>query len=373
MRMTEKRDYYEVLGLSRNATQEDIKRSFRTLARRYHPDVNKESDAEAKFKEINEAYEVLSDVEKRQTYDRFGHEGLNGSGAGSAGFGFTGFGDIFDAFFGTSQRPHQAASASMRGDDLRQDIEITLEEAAQGVTKVIRYTHLETCDLCDGSGAQPGTHTEICSACRGTGYVRHTQNTLLGTFQTTAPCGRCRGEGRIITTPCAQCAGNGRLRKTRERSLKIPAGVDTGSRIRLSGEGDAGLRGGPPGDLYVVLRVQPHDVFERRDRDLYCEVPVSFCLATLGGQIEVPIIGGTDKLSIPEGTQTGTSFVLKGKGMPDLNGYGRGNQYVVLRVEVPRKLTAEQRQALRQFAATMGEEPAEDGKGFFARLFGGDR
>jgi molecular chaperone DnaJ len=370
--MTEKRDYYEVLGVSRNATPEEIKRAFRTLARRYHPDVNKESDAEARFKEINEAYEVLSDEQKREAYDRFGHDGLNG-GAGASGFGFTGFGDIFDAFFGTASRQQYSTGSATRGDDLRQDLEITLEEAALGVTKGLRYTHLETCDLCSGSGAQPGTHAETCTACRGTGYVRHTQNTLLGTFQTTAPCGRCRGEGRIVTTPCSQCAGAGRLRKTRERSLKIPAGVDTGSRIRLSGEGDAGLRGGPPGDLYIVLHVQPHPVFERRDRDLYCEVPVSFSLAALGGQIEVPTIQGTEKLTIPEGTQTGTSFTLKGKGMPDLNGYGRGNQYVILRVEVPRKLTAEQRQALRQFAAAMGEETTEDGRGLFSRLFGGDR
>lgn len=373
MRMTEKRDYYEVLGLSRNATADEIKRAFRTLARRYHPDVNKDPDAEARFKEINEAYDVLSNDQKRQTYDRFGHDGLNGGGMGDAGFGFTGFGDIFDAFFGTSQRQQAAYTSAVRGDDLRQDVEITLEEAAQGVTKGLRYTHLETCDLCEGSGAQPGTQSEVCSTCRGTGYVRHTQNTLLGTFQTTAPCGRCRGEGRIVTAPCSQCAGAGRLRRTRERNLKIPAGVDTGSRIRLSGEGDAGLRGGPPGDLYIVLHVQPHDIFERRDRDLYCEVPISFPLAALGGQIEVPVIGGVEKLTIPEGTQTGASFVLKGKGMPELNGYGRGNQYVIVRVEVPRKLNHEQRQALRQYALAMGEETNGDEKGLFGRLFRGDR
>jgi molecular chaperone DnaJ len=335
--------------------------------------VNKEPDAEAKFKEINEANDVLSDDQKRQAYDRFGHDGLNGGAASQGGMGFGGFGDIFDAFFGASARGPASATSAARGDDLRQDLEITLEDAALGTTKGLRYTHLESCDLCDGSGAQPGTNADTCSACRGTGYVRHTQNTLLGTFQTTAPCGRCRGEGRIVTTPCGQCAGNGRMRKTRERSLKIPAGVDTGSRIRLSGEGDAGLRGGPPGDLYVVLHVQAHTVFERRDRDLYCEAPVSFTLAALGGQIEVPIIGGTEKITVPEGTQTGTSFALKGKGMPDLNGYGRGNQYVILRVEVPRKLTGEQKQALRQFAAAMGEEAPDDDKGLFSRLFRGER
>ncbi len=370
--MAEKRDYYEVLGVSRDASPDDIKRAFRSLARRYHPDVNKDPDAEARFKEINEAYDVLSDEERRRTYDRFGHDGLNGSAsAGAPDFG--GFTDIFDMFFGTRSGPFHPAATAVRGDDLRQDVEITLEEAAAGINKRIRYTHLETCDICDGHGAAPGSRAQVCPVCRGTGYVRHTQNTLLGTFQTTAPCGRCRGEGRIVTEPCPQCAGAGRVRKTRERTVRIPAGVDTGTRIRLSGEGDAGLRDGPAGDLYLVVHVKPHEFFERRDNDLYCEVPISFTVAALGGQVEVPVIGGAEKVEIPEGTQSGTSFVLRGKGMPDMNGDGRGNQYVIVRVEVPRKLSAEQRQALRAFAQAMGETVPEEERGFLGRIFKGER
>jgi len=368
--MPSRRDYYEVLGVSRDATPEEIKRAYRTLARRYHPDVNKEPDAEAKFKEINEAYGVLSDEERRELYDRYGHDGLS-AGGGPAESPFTGFDDIFDIFFGTRDRSFRTGTTAVRGDDLLQEIQITLEEAATGVNKRIRYSHLETCDVCDGSGAEPGTRPQVCPTCRGTGFVRHTQNTLLGTFQTRATCGRCNGQGRIVSSACPQCAGAGRLRKTRERTIRIPAGVDTGARIRVSGEGDAGLHQGPPGDLYVVVRVEPHNTFERRGNDLVCEVPISFATAALGGEVEVPTIQGTDKLRIPEGTQSGTSFVLRGKGMPDLNGYGRGDQYVIVRVDVPKKLTPEQRQALKAFAESMGETLVEGDRGIFTRLFRG--
>lgn len=369
--MADKRDYYEVLGLSRDATPDEVKRAYRTLARRYHPDVSQDPDAEARIKEINEAYGVLSDTERRQTYDQFGHAGLNGGG-GEPGFG--GFPDIFDVFFGTGSRSSRAAYSAGRGDDLRQDITITLEEAASGSNQRVRYTHLETCDICEGNGAEPGSQPEVCSACRGTGYVRHTQNTLLGTFQTTAPCGRCRGEGRVVSKPCPQCAGAGRMRKTRERTIRVPPGVDTGSRIRLSGEGDAGLRGGAPGDLYLFIRVLDHELFARDGNDLRCEVSVTFAQAALGAEIEVPTIDGSDKLVIPEGTQTGTSFTLRERGMPELNGRRRGNQYVHIRVEVPRKMTAEQRQALRQYAESMGETvPQEDERGLFSRLFRSER
>jgi len=370
--MPDRRDYYEVLGLSRNASADDVKKAYRTLARRYHPDVNKNADAEARFKDIREAYDVLSDDQKRQVYDRFGHEGLDGTSA-SPGAGFGGFPDIFDMFFGAGVRQSAGPTSANRGDDLRQDIEVSLEDAATGANTRISYTHLETCDLCEGHGAEPGSQSEVCGACRGTGYVRHTQNTLLGTFQTTAPCGRCRGEGRIIVKPCPQCAGAGRMRKTRDKTVRVPPGVDTGSRIRLSGEGDAGLRGGSSGDLYLVIHVRPHEFFERRDKDLYCEVPVSFPMAALGGRIEVPTIGGAEMLELPEGTQTGTSFVLRGKGMPDLNGYGKGNQYVIVRVEVPKKLSSEQKQALRQYAATTGETISEEDRGIFSRFFKSDR
>ncbi|MCC6728804.1 MAG: molecular chaperone DnaJ [Chthonomonadales bacterium] len=373
--MTDKRDYYEVLGISRTASSEEIKRAYRNLARRYHPDVNKQSDAEARFKQINEAYEVLSDDARRRTYDRYGHEGLNG-GPGSADMGFGGapFGDIFDMFFGAGQRAGGGPAAAERGDDLRQDLEVTLEEAVLGTQKTVRYARLESCEVCSGTGARPGTQAEVCPTCRGAGQVRHTQNTLLGTFQTSTTCGRCRGEGRVVVSPCPQCSGAGRLRKTRERSLRVPAGVDTGSRIRLHGEGDAGLRGGDPGDLYVVVHVKPHEVFERRGNDLYCEVPISFARAALGGQIAVPTISGEDNIDIPEGTQSGSSFRLRDRGVPDISGRGRGHEYVLVRVDVPTRLTADQKHLLQQFARSCGENPeAPQEKGFLGRLFGGDR
>ncbi len=372
--MTKRRDYYEILAVSKTASADEIKRAYRGMARKYHPDVNKDPAADAHIKEINEAYEVLSNDDKRRVYDRFGHEGLNGAvpGQGFGGPGAGGFGDIFDMFFGGAGARGGATSAE-RGDDLRHDIEISLEEAAQGVEKTISFTRMENCDICRGSGAQPGTKIESCPTCRGTGYVRHTQNTLLGTFQTTTTCGRCRGAGRAIGSPCTQCNGAGRMRKTRERSIKLPPGVDSGSRIRLTGEGDSGMRNGESGDLYLVVYVKPHEVFERRNTDLYCEVPISFVRAALGGQIMVPTIDGEDRITLPEGTQSGTSFRLKEKGIPDINGRGRGDEYVIVRVEVPTKLDPDQKVILQQFAASLGEsaEITEE-KGFLSRLFGGE-
>ena len=379
--MADKRDYYEVLGVSRTASAEEIKRAFRNLARRYHPDVNKQPDAEARFKEINEAYEVLSDASKRKAYDNFGHEAMSGaagSGFGGAGFGGAGFGnlnDIFDLFVNMGGgRSAANPTAPERGDDLRHDMEITLEETALGTEKTVRFQRLENCDLCGGSGAKPGTSPEVCSTCRGTGYVRHTQNTMLGTFQTQTPCNRCRGEGRLVVNPCAQCGGRGRLRKTRERVVPIRAGVDSGSRLRLPGEGDAGIRGGDAGDLYVVIYVRPHEVFERRNNDLYCEVPISFAVAALGGQVRVPTISGEEKITLPEGTQTGATFRLRDKGIPDLNGRGRGDEYVIVKVQVPTRLSQDQKNLLKQFAYSLGDhvESPED-KGLFGRIFGGNK
>jgi molecular chaperone DnaJ len=376
--MADKRDYYEVLGISRTASSEEIKRAYRNLARKYHPDVNKQPGAETKFKEINEAYEVLSDDGKRRTYDRFGHEAMGagaGTGPGFGGAGMGGFGDIFDIFFGAGGgRSSASGSMAERGDDLRHDIEITLENAANGVEVPIRFSRLEACDLCTGSGAKPGTQPETCATCRGTGYVRHTQNTLLGTFQTTAPCTKCRGEGRVVPNPCPQCNGQGRLRRARERVVPVPPGVDSGSRIRLGGEGDAGVRGGDHGDLYIVVYVKPHDIFERRGNDIVCEVPISFARAALGGQITVPVLGGSEKLTIPEGTQTGKPFVLRGRGIPDLNGRGRGDEHVIVRVQVPTRLSADQKSLLKQFAHSLGENvDAVEDKGFLGRIFGGSK
>ncbi len=359
--MPDKRDYYEVLGVSRSASAEEVKRAYRNLARKYHPDVNKQQGAEAKFKEINEAYEVLSDDGKRRTYDRFGHEGMNGGMADAGPFGGGGFGgglgDIFDAFFSAGGgRSAAGGSTSERGDDLRQDLEVTLEEAVQGVNKTLKYARLESCDVCSGTGAKPGTQPESCPMCRGVGYVRHTQNTLLGTFQTTTTCSRCRGEGRVVQSPCGQCGGAGRMRRNREKSLKVPPGVETGTRIRLTGEGDMGMRGGDPGDLYVVVHVQSHDVFERRGNDLYCEVTISFAKAALGGQVTVPVVGGEERIDVPEGTQPGAVFRLRDRGVPDLNGRGRGHQFVVAKVEVPTRLSSDQKQLLVQFARSLGED-----------------
>lgn len=377
--MADKRDYYEVLGVSRAASAEEIKRAFRNLARRYHPDVNKAPDAEARFKEINEAYEILSDANKRKAYDTYGHEAA-GAAAGPSGFGgSTGFGglnDIFDMFVNMGgARSAMNPNAPERGDELRQDIEITLEEAAHGVEKTVRYQHLETCDLCTGTGAKPGTQPEACSTCRGTGYVRHTQSNFLGTFQTTTPCARCRGEGRILASPCAQCGGAARIRKVRERTLPIRPGVDSGNRLVVRGEGDAGLRGGDNGDLHVVIFVKPHDIFERKNNDIFVQAPISMVTAAVGGLIGVPTLYGEEKLTIPEGTQPGASFRLRDKGMSDVNGHGKGDQIVVVKVQIPAKLSADQKHLLKQFAHSLGEtiiEPPED-KGLFGRIFGGGK
>ncbi len=367
---TEKQDYYDILGVSKNSSPEEIKRAYRNLARRYHPDVNKAPDAESRFKEINEAYEVLSDDSKRRTYDRFGHAGVSGDG-GAAGFGpgFGGLGDIFDVFFGMGGARPQSGFSAERGDDMRLDLDLTFEEAALGTTKTIHFTRQSACDICQGTGAKPGTHIDACPTCRGTGYVRHSQNTILGSFTTTTPCSRCRGQGQVIGSPCQKCQGSGRTRMNEKREIQIPAGVDHGSRIRLPGDGDAGLRGGEPGDLYVVLIVKPHEHFERRGNDIYLEMPVSFARAALGGAVEVPTLYGIETINLPEGTQNGASFRLRDKGVPDLNGHGRGDQFVVVRIAVPTKLTADQKFLLRQFANSLGEELENGERGIWNRLF----
>lgn len=375
--MSNKRDYYEVLGVARGASQEDIKKAYRRLARQYHPDVNRHDEsAEEKFKEINEAYEVLSNAEKRRIYDQYGHDGLNGrisSGFGFDGFGdLGGFGDIFDVFFGSGTRSHsRARTVGEPGADLRYDLEISLEEACTGVEKTIRMSRQERCDVCDGSGAQPGSSAEMCSVCRGTGQVSHTQRTILGSFSTYSTCPTCGGEGRVIRNPCTACGGRGRRRMTSERTVQIPAGVENGTRVRLRGEGDAGARGGPNGDLYVVVYVKPHEIFERRGDDVLCEIPISFVQAALGDVIEVPtLVDGPEKLVIPEGTQSGDVFRLRGKGMPNINSGVRGDQHVIVRLITPKKLTDQQKKVLLEFAKLTGVELNPEGKGFFEKLLG---
>lgn len=374
-----KRDYYEVLGVSRDADEQEIKKAYRRLARQYHPDVNKDDpDAEAKFKEISEAYQVLSNPQTRAQYDRFGHaafeQGGAGAGAGGAdpfggfgGFGgFEGFDDIFDMFFGggTGRR---RSSGPRRGADLRYDLELDFEEAAFGVETEISVPRTETCDHCHGKRAEPGTPVRDCPQCGGSGEVRQVRQTAFGRFINVQTCGRCRGEGKVFETPCRVCRGAGTVHRERRIKVKIPAGVDDGYRVRLSGEGEAGERGGPPGDLYVFITVRPHEFFRREQNDVYCEVPISFVQAALGDEIEVPTLEGKTTLKIPEGTQGGTRFRLRGLGIPDPRGYGRGDQYVTVRVVTPTRLTPRQRELLREFARAGGEK-VEGEKGLFDRV-----
>jgi len=344
-----KRDYYEVLGVEKNATDEEIKKAFRKLAFKYHPDQNKEDGAAEKFKEANEAYEVLSNPEKRAAYDRFGHEGGEGFfGRGFEDFSFGGFGDIFDAFFGgaTTATRH----APQRGADLHQSITITFEEAAFGTEKKVNFSRIENCSVCHGIGAKPGTQPTRCRNCNGTGQVQRVQESLFGRFINVATCNQCNGLGRIITEPCPQCRGSGKEEFQRNISVKIPAGVDDDSQIRLNGEGHAGERGGSPGNLYVALSVQHHPFFTREGDDVLYQLPVNFAQAALGDEIEVPTLEGNVKLKIPAGTQTARVFRLKGKGIHHLHRMGRGDQIVTAVVVTPESLTKEQRQLFEQLS-----------------------
>lgn len=369
-----KRDYYEVLGISKDATEQEIKKAYRKLARKYHPDMNPgDKEAEAKFKEVTEAYEVLSDPEKRRQYDQFGHAGMNGQGGfgGFEGFGgfsgadFGGFGDIFEMFFGGGGRRR---NGPVKGADLKYNLDITFEEAAFGVEKDIAITKNETCGKCAGTGAAPGTKPRTCDVCHGSGQVQYAQNTPFGRFVQTRTCDKCHGSGKIIDQPCLSCHGEGIVRKQKKIHIRVPAGVDTGSRLRVSGEGEPGLRGGPPGDLFVYVRVKAHKIFTREGNDVICEIPISFPQAALGDEIEVPTLDGKVKLKIPEGTQSGTYFRLRGKGIPDLHGYGRGDQHVKVVIQTPTKLTEEQKNLLRKYAATFGEHPQGVEKGFFEKM-----
>jgi molecular chaperone DnaJ len=359
-RLADKRDYYEVLGVSKDASADEIKKAYRKLARQYHPDVNKAPDAEAKFKEIKEAYDVLSDDQKRATYDRYGHIDPNqgfGGGGGFSGADFGGFGDIFDMFFGGGGR--RDPNAPQRGNDLQYTMTIEFKEAVFGKEAEITIPRTESCDTCHGSGAKPGTRPETCSVCRGTGQQEVVQNTPFGRMVNRRSCSNCGGTGRVIKERCGTCHGSGRVKKQRRIHVRIPAGVDDGAQIRLSGEGEGGLRGGPAGDLYIVIRVKPHEFFEREGDDIYCEVPLTFTQAALGDEIEIPTLTGKVKLKIPAGTQTGTYFRLKGKGVPRLRGYGQGDQHVKVTVVTPTSLTEEQKELLRQFAGLAGEKTNE--------------
>ncbi len=362
------KDYYDILGVARDASGDEIKRAYRSLAREHHPDVaNDKSTAEHRFKEINEAYEVLSDPNKRAQYDRFGVVG-NGASAGPGDFGFGGgsFGDIFDMFFGNARGPAPRQAGPERGADLRYDIEISLEEAFAGTSKEIAFDRLANCDVCKGSGAQPGTVIAACDRCGGSGMARTVRQTPLGQMVTQSPCPRCGGEGHVIAHPCDACGGRGRRAAEAQLTVNVPAGVDDGSRIRIAGSGEAGNHGGPPGDLYVYLNVKAHPLFKRDGRDTFVDVPVSFPQAALGATIDVPSLGGELQVTVPPGTQTGTQFRLRGYGMPSVRGTQRGNHHATVHVVVPSKLSRRQRELLEEYAHAGGD--AIDERSFLERV-----
>ncbi|MCL4529996.1 MAG: molecular chaperone DnaJ [Chloroflexi bacterium] len=359
------RDYYDVLGVGRNASDDEIKGAFRKLARQYHPDVNKESDAEEKFKEINEAYGVLSDADKRARYDRFGKEGLGNMNGGFHDYTVD-FADIFDELFGgfgfsTGRRSRRTPR---RGRDLQMQVTLTFEEAVFGVEKEIEFEREETCSRCNGSGAEPGTTPTRCSTCGGQGEVRQLRQTILGQMVQTATCPTCNGRGEVLSSPCKICRGSGLERKRITKKVQIPAGVDGGTQIRLAGEGGPGVYGGPNGSLFLVLNVQPHKFFKRRENDILLNLDINIAQATLGAEVQVPTLDGEDKLKIPAGTQPGKIFHIKGKGVPYLRRNGRGDQLVIVNIEVPTKLTKEQRELFEKLASTMGTTVKPQEKGF---------
>jgi molecular chaperone DnaJ len=360
-----KRDYYEVLGIDRDASDEEIRRAFRRLAFKYHPDHNRDEQAAEEFKAVNEAYEILSDPDKRAAYNRFGHGGVEGFW--EQGLDFGGFGDIFEAFFGGAAAA--ARRGPQRGADLHYSITTTFEEAALGCEKEISILRTENCSRCQGVGAKPGSQPKKCPSCHGSGQVRRVHQSLFGRFTHTATCEQCQGSGRIITDPCPQCQGTGREKCQRQITVDIPAGVDTGTYINLKGEGEAGIRGGSAGNLYVTLSVKEHEFFSRRNDDILYELPIDFVQATLGTEVEVPTLNGKAKLKIPAGSQSGQVFRLKKQGVPHLHRNGRGDQMVTLFVATPQSLTAKQKRLLKELGLGPANMPGkEKGKGFSRRL-----
>lgn len=374
----QKRDYYEVLGVSRGASEDEIKKAYKKMARKYHPDLNPgDKTAEEKFKEVNEAYEVLSDADKKARYDQYGHAGVDPNfGAGGFGGGFDGsfdfgdLGDIFGSFFGGGFGGGRRTNpnAPQRGESIRMSIAISFEEAAFGCEKVVTVERYETCDTCHGNGCAPGTSPEVCPDCHGTGTVQVRRQTPMGVFATSSPCPKCGGKGRIIHQPCKDCRGSGMVRKKKTIQASIPAGIDNGQTISIRGQGNAGKNGGPAGDLLITITVRPHELFRREGTSVLCEAPITFTQAVLGAELEIPTIDGKVKYTLPEGTQSGTTFRLKGKGIPSINGRGRGDQYVTVYIETPKNLNKEQKEALKKFAETMGESNYEEQKKFFKKF-----
>lgn len=373
-----KRDYYEVLGVSKDASDDEIKKAYRKLSKKYHPDLNKEADAADRFKEVAEAYEILSDSQKRAAYDQYGHAstdpnfgaGFGGFGGGTGGFGgFTGgFDDIFDTFFGGGGGRSRSYNAPRQGADLQYRVHLKFEEAIFGKKETIRYAREEMCGTCDGSGAKPGTQPKTCSKCRGAGAVQVERNTPFGRVMTQAVCDVCSGTGKEIVEKCTVCHGNGHVEKEHSVNVTIPAGVEDGQQLRLAGQGEVGSNGGPYGDLYVVFSVEESDIFDREGAEIYYVLPITFAQAALGTEVEVPTVHGNVKLKIPAGTQTGTSFRLKGKGAPRLRGNGNGDQNVKVSIVTPKNLNEKQREALQAFAEASGEPLASGDGGFFDKM-----
>lgn len=366
-----KRDFYEVLGVSKTASKDEIKKAYRKLSKKYHPDINKEPDADEKFKEVKEAYEVLSDDSKRSHYDQFGHtdpnQGFGGGGFGGGGFG--GFEDIFETFFGGGGSRRRDPNAPRQGADLQYTMTLSFEEAVFGKETDIEIPREETCDTCNGNGAKPGTKPETCKHCNGSGQLNVEQNTPFGRIVNRRVCQHCNGTGKEIKHKCSTCGGTGKVKKRRKIHVKIPAGIDDGQQLRVSGQGEPGVNGGPAGDLYVVFHVRSHEFFERNDDDIYCEMPITFVQAALGDEVEVPTLHGKVKLKVPAGTQTGTKFRLRGKGVPNVRGYGVGDQHVIVRIVTPTKLTEKQKQLLQEFAEISGKVPqGEQEEGFFSKV-----
>ncbi len=371
-----KRDYYEVLGVAKGASDDELKKAYRTLAKKYHPDMNPDNkEAEEKFKELNEAYGVLSDPDKRAKYDQYGFAGVDpnfGAGGAGGGFGDFDFGDIFSSFFGGGMGGSRANRESMRqrGEDVRVRVTLTFLEAAFGVKKSISYNRIEKCTDCAGSGAKKGTRPETCAACHGTGEVMTQQRTPFGIMQSSRVCDKCRGTGKIIKEPCSSCRGTGAVRVTKKLDVSIPAGIDDGQRVVLRGQGNEGKNGGGPGDLIIFVAVQEHEIFDRDGNNVYCEIPLDFAQATLGAEIDIPTLEGKMQYTIPEGTQSGTLFTVSGKGIPRVNGRGRGDLRFRVNVEVPKNLNSKQKELLRQFADACGTSNYTKRKSFVDKIFG---
>jgi molecular chaperone DnaJ len=362
------RDYYEILGVSRSASPDDLKAAFRKMARQYHPDVNKAPDAEERFKEVNEAYAVLSDPEKRAAYDRYGHAGVRGPGGGvDFNVDFSDFADIFGDLFGFGgfgRSSRRSRNVPRRGGDLQYRLDLSFEESVFGAEKEIEITRDETCTTCNGTGSEPGTSPVRCKTCNGSGEVRQVRQTILGSMVQVTTCPACNGQGEIIETPCHNCQGRGQVRRTRQKVVSVPAGVDTNTQIRLAGEGQPGINGGPNGNLYIVINVKPHKYFRRRDYDILMDLNVNVAQAVLGAEVEIPTVDGQATLKIPAGTQPGKVLHMRGKGVPHLRSNGRGDQLVIVNVEIPSRLNQEQRQLFEQLAKSLGSEVQPQERGF---------